>query len=113
MAAYAEFGMDQGATFSTTITLDDDTTNSSLNITGYTAVCSMRRSYYSANVTANLVCTVTDAANGALQLSLAAGNTANITPNRYLFDVKTTSPSGTVTRILEGIITVSPSITRS
>jgi len=112
MAAYAEFYMDQGATFSTTITLDDDTTNSVINVAGYTAVSSMRRSYYSANVTANLTCTFTDPSNGVLVLSMTAANTANITPNRYLFDVKTTSPSSEVTRILEGIITVLPQITK-
>jgi hypothetical protein len=45
-------------------------------------------------------------------MSLGAANTANIKAGRYLFDVSTTSANNKVSRILEGIITVTPGITR-
>jgi hypothetical protein len=112
LSSYAEFYIDQGATFSTTITLDDDATGSRLNVVGYTAESQMKRSYYSANASANLICTFTDSANGELTLSLPSGNTSNLTPNKYLFDVKITSGSNTVTRILEGVIVVTPQISK-
>lgn len=112
MAGFAELFMDQGATFTAVIDLSDDTTNSNINISGYTVRSQMRRSYYSANATANLTCTISDANNGKIVLSLTAGQTANIKSGRYLFDMETEDDAGVVTRVLEGIITVTPGITR-
>ena len=43
---------------------------------------------------------------------LPAANTTAIKAGRYLFDMQTTDTQGTVTRVLEGIITVTPEITR-
>lgn len=112
MAAYVELYMDQGATFNNVINLTDDVTNTYVNVSGYTVRSQMRRSYYSTNATANLVCTVTDAANGEITMSLGASNTAAIKAGRYLFDLETIDTSNTVSRVLEGIITVTPEITR-
>jgi hypothetical protein len=104
--------MDQGATFNNTLNITDDLTNAKVNVSGYTVRSQMRRSYYSANATAQIVCTVTDAANGTILMSLAAANTSNIKAGRYLFDVETVDTASVTTRILEGIITVTPEITR-
>lgn len=112
MAAYVELYMDQGATFNNTLNITDDLTNAKVNIQGYLVTSQMRRSYYSANATANIVCTITDSANGAILMSLGAANTSNIKAGRYLFDVETVDPNGVTSRILEGIITVTPQITR-
>jgi hypothetical protein len=112
MSAYVELYMDQGATFNNTLNITDDLTNAKVNVSGYTVRSQMRRSYYSANATAQIVCTVTDAANGTILMSLAAANTSNIKAGRYLFDVETVDTASVTTRILEGIITVTPEITR-
>jgi hypothetical protein len=112
MAGYVELFVDQGATFNSVINLADDATNVNVNISSYTVRSQMRRSYYSANATANLTCTITDAANGELTLSLTRAQTANIKAGRYLFDLETETPTGDVTRVLEGIITVTPGVTR-
>lgn len=112
MAAYVELYMDQGATFNNIINLADDVTNATLNISGYTVRSQMRRSYYSANATANISCTISNSANGEITMSLPAESTANIKAGRYLFDLETVNPGGVVTRVLEGIITVTPGVTR-
>jgi hypothetical protein len=112
MAAYVELFLDQGTTFNNVITLTDDITNSSINISGYSVKSQMRRSYYSVNPTANISCSITDASNGQITLSLTASQTSNIKAGRYLFDVDTTDSMDTVARVLEGIITVTPSVTR-
>lgn len=112
MAAYVELYMDQGATFNNVINITDDVTNTPVNVSGYTVTSQMRRSYYSVNATANIVCTITDASNGEVTMSLSAANTANIKAGRYLFDVKTVDGSNVVSRILEGIITVTPQVGR-
>ena len=111
MATYIELGMDQGATFSTTITLSNDTTNSNINLTGYTVKSQMRYSYYAANASATLNCTIANTSTGLITIGLDAANTANLKPSRYLFDVKTISPANVVTRVLEGIITVYAQVT--
>lgn len=112
MVAYVELYMDQGSTFRNVINLTDDLTNESMNVSGYTVRSQMRRSYYSANASATIVCSVTDAANGEITMSLAASNTSNIRAGRYLFDLETVDRGGVVSRVLEGIITVTPEITR-
>lgn len=112
MAAYVELFMDQGATFNNIINLSDDLTNANINVSGYIVRSQMRRSYYSTNATANIICTITNAADGEITMSLSANTTANIKSGRYLFDLETVDTNGIVNRVLEGIITVTPEVTR-
>jgi hypothetical protein len=104
--------MDQGASFNNVINLTDDLSNASLNILGYTVRSQMRRSYYSVNATANITCTITNSSNGEITMSMTAANTTLIKAGRYLFDLETVDLNGIVSRVLEGIITVTPQITR-
>lgn len=112
MTAYVELYIDQGSTFNSIIHLTDDATNSPINVSGYTANSQIRRSYYSANISANITCTFSNTANGELTLSMTAAETANLKAGRYVFDVKTTSNSNVTSRIVEGIINVTPGVTR-
>jgi hypothetical protein len=108
---YAELTLDQGATFESTLDLVADD-GSAVNVAGYLFSGQIRKSYYSSNATANLTITVSDAANGNLTISLNSATTANIAAGRYLYDVKMTDTANTVTRLVEGIITVTPQITK-
>jgi hypothetical protein len=112
MAAYVELYLDQGTTFNNIINLTDDVTNTPINVSGYVVTSQMRRSYYSANISANITCTLSNVANGEIIMSMTAANTTNIKAGRYLFDVKATDIYNITSRILEGIITVSPQITK-
>lgn len=112
MAAYTELYLDQGATFNNIINLTDDITNAPINIAGYTITSQMKRSYYSSNITANIVCTVTNYSNGEITMSMTAANTAKIKAGRYVFDVKLKDQVNIITRVLEGIITVTPQVTK-
>lgn len=112
MAAYVELYMDQGANFRNVVNLTDDITNASINLVSYSVRSQMRRSYYSANATANIVCVISDSSNGEITMTMTAANTANIKAGRYLFDLETEDGNGFVTRVLEGIITVTPQVTR-
>ena len=110
-AAYTDLYIDQGADFETNLDLlaDDGT---SINISGYSFSSQIRKSYYSANATANLVIVITDAANGNTLVTLDSANSANIFPGRYVYDVRMKDSSNTITRVVEGIITVTPQVTR-
>lgn len=112
MASFVELFIDQGTTFNNIINLTDDNTNVPINIYGYSVSSQMRRSYYSQNITANITCTTSNTSNGEISMSISAANTANIKAGRYVFDVKTVSGNGNTTRVLEGIITVNPQVTR-
>lgn len=112
MAAYVELFVDQGANFNNVINLTDDVTNLNVNVQGYTVISQMRRSYYSANASANITCSITNAINGEITMTMNANTTANIKAGRYLFDMRVTDRDGVVNRILEGIITVTPRISR-
>lgn len=112
MAAYVELYLDQGTTFNTVINLTDDLTNANINVAGYIVRSQMRRSYYSQNASANITCTITNAAAGEITLSMNAATTSTLKSGRYLFDLETVDPNGFVSRPLEGIINVSPEVTR-
>jgi hypothetical protein len=112
MAAYVELYADQGSTFNNLITLSDDTTNTAINLVGHSVASQMRRSFYSSNASAIINCTILDPSDGILEMNLSAGTTANLKAGHYLFDIETTSPTGEVSRILEGSITISPGVTR-
>lgn len=110
MAAYAELILDQGTSFSTIITINDDTTNLPVNVTNYSISANIKKSYYSANNTGVFETTIYDAAKGNVIVSMSAANSSLIKPGRYVYDVKITSPSNVVTRIVEGILTVTPKV---
>ena len=111
MAAYAELYLDQGTTFNNVINLTDDVTNAYINVSGYVVRSQMRRSYFSANSSANITCTITDAANGEITMSMTAANTSLLKAGRYLYDVEIVDTAGNTSRILEGIITITPQVT--
>ena len=110
MAQFVELSMDQGTSFSVDITVINDD-GSARNVANSTFTSSIRKSYYSNSVTANLSITAADAANGIIYANASAASTANIRPGRYLYDIKEVNGSN-VTRLVEGIITVYPQVTK-
>jgi hypothetical protein len=92
------------------LTLTDDTTNLPINVAGYFINANVKKSYYSVNNTAVFVSTVNDSANGNVTISLSSVTTTAIKAGRYVYDVKITSPGNVVTRIVEGILTVTPRV---
>lgn len=113
MAEYVELFIDQGSDFSTTVNLNDDNTNLPQNVSGYVVTSSLRRSLLSPNVSANLTCSIYDAANGEILISMNAGQTANLRAGSYLFDVRVYSTlSASTSRLIEGVMFVTPSITK-
>ena len=110
MAAFTEITIEQGATFSTTVNVEDAYYNP-INLTGYSASSQMRKSYYSSSAT-NITASVTGTSNGEITLSMTSANTSSLTPGRYVYDLIIDDGANTVTRVVEGIATVLPSVTR-
>ena len=110
-AAYADLYLEQGATFSTTITIDD-VYNNAFDLTRYTANSVIRKSYYSTNASA-VFSTVISIGNGTLTLNMTPNVTSNIAAGTYVYDAVIRDGIDNLTiRILEGKVFVSPSVTR-
>jgi len=115
MAAIANLQIDRGATFSSDVTVTD-TDGSAFNLTGYTAEAKMALGYSSTRTRVTITADIaSDASTGVITLSLTADQTANLeAPARYVYDVEITKTSdSTITRVIEGIITVSPDVTHT
>ena len=110
MAAFSELLIEQGATFSSTVNVEDSA-GASINLHGYSAASQMRKSYYATSNTAFLA-TITGNANGEITLSMTSANTSALTPGRYVYDLLITAPDTTKTRVVEGIVIVSPGVTQ-
>ena len=108
MAIKANLFIDQGTDYQTTITLTDVDDNV-VNLAGYTANAQLRKTYTSSNAVSFTVA-LTEA-TGEVRLSLTDTQTSNIVAGRYVYDVLLTANTIT-TRIVEGIVTVTPGVTR-
>jgi len=111
MAAVSNLYIDQGADFSTTISLTDSN-GDILSLTGYTALGQIRKTYGSSTIAATFGTSLT-AATGQITLTLTDTVTAGITSGRYVYDIIITDSSGDKTRILEGQATITPSVSRT
>jgi len=108
MAAITNLLIEQGANFSSTITLFNDD-----NLTGYTAAGQIRKSYSSSSASATFTISFSaDRSEGQITLSLTSTQTAAVEEGRYVYDIEVTSSDSVVTRVLQGTVTVSPNVTR-
>ena len=111
MAAVSNFYIDQGADFSTIISLTDSN-GDVLNLSGYTALAQIRKTYGSTTI-AGTFTTSLAADTGQLTMSLTDVVTAAMTSGRYVYDVLLTDGSGDKTRVLEGQAILTPGVSRS
>lgn len=107
MAAVHNLYVDQGADFTAEIGIYDDY-NSPWELTGYTGEAKLKKSYYS-SFSYDFVVTI---GNGIIILSLPSSITSVIEQGRYLYDVVITSSLGNKTRVIEGLVTINPGVTK-
>ena len=110
MATISNLFVDAGATYSNIITVSASN-GQALDLTGYTVASQMRKSYASSTVY-NFTSSIYIANQGKVRLQLTPQQSEAIPAGRWLYDVEITSPSGTKTRVVEGIVTVTPQITQ-
>jgi len=110
----ADLCIPQGATFSRVIRWKADGANT--NLAGYTARMQIRPTAGSATTTLALTTEngriALGGTAGTITLSISATDTAAITAGRYVYDLELVSAGGIVTRLLQGIVTVSANVTR-
>jgi hypothetical protein len=109
MASKAHLVIDQGTTYTTDLNLTDDN-GDPLILDGFYAN-SLIKKWYTSSTSVPFNTTI-NTTSGVITLSLDANTTTNMTAGRYVYDVDITEiSSGAVSRVVEGIITVTPSST--
>jgi len=110
MAARADIRIDQGATYQMALTCLDST-GAALDLTGYTGAAQVRGQYSDPSPAAVFTAAI-DARNGIVNLTLTAAQTTALAITDGVWDCKVTDPTGIVTRVCEGKVTVSPEATQ-
>ena len=102
--------LEKGTDFDATFNIQNEDNTTPLNLTGYTAEAKLKKSYYTTASTSFVVDFV-DRYNGILKISLTNTSTSALDPRRYVYDIVLTSPQSIKTRVIEGIIEVTPGVT--
>lgn len=107
--------IDQGATWSVTVTYEDPS-GTPVNLTGYTAAMQVRQQYSSE--TADLTLTTSNGgiaitgATGVVVVTMTDEQTGALDEGYYVYDLELTSAGGQVIRLIQGQLTVAPEVTR-
>jgi hypothetical protein len=100
-----------GSNFSQTFTLESADTNSSLDLTGFTAESQMRK-YAGSSTAINFTILIQSPATlGKITILLSSSETINLRPGRYVYDVLI-STAFTKIRVIEGMVLVRDGVTR-
>jgi hypothetical protein len=110
VATISNLFIDQGSDYSNIITVTGSN-GQPINLTGFTVKSQIRKSFGS-TIAYEFTPTIFAPATGKIRMQLSSESSEEIVPGRYLYDVEITSPSGIKTRVVEGIVTVTPQITR-
>ena len=110
MASISNIFIDQGATFTTTVTVTDADGNAA-SLVGFSVAAQIRKSHLSSTATA-FTATISNASSGEITISLSPTQTTALEAGRFVYDVVITASGGTKTRVVEGQVTVNPSVTR-
>lgn len=107
MASRSNIYIDQGADFRITLELfDGDDDELVVGNGGYNFYASMRK-FYSSAVAANFTI---EAANNDVTLVMTANTSGDLTPGKYEYDVLMRKPTGEISKVVEGLAIVVPTI---
>jgi hypothetical protein len=82
-----------------------------LNLTGYSAQAQLRKTYTSSTST-SFTSTITAATDGMIELALTDTVTGALDQGRYVWDLVITDAAANKTRVVEGIVTIRPGVSR-
>lgn len=111
MAKYSEIPIDQGASFNAVILV---TTIDGLpfDLTDFSVRGQIRRSMTS-STSIVWTCTIEDALEGKIRISLTPAQTDALRPGRYVYDVEIYNILGDVIRVSEGQVAVNQQVTKA
>ena len=110
MAIAQNIIIDQNSDYSQQFTAKTDA-GVVIDLTGSSLDAMVRKSFAASSAT-SFSPTIVSATAGTFTLALTDVQTAALERGRHVYDVRVTDTTSTITRIQEGVATVSPSVTR-
>jgi hypothetical protein len=111
MAVYSNLYIDQGADFSSIVTVEN-VLGQLFDLTNYSARGQIRKTYSSSN-SIDFSANIPNPQSGEILLELTSSQTREMKAGRYVYDVEIfTSNDTEVIRVVEGQIMVNPEVTR-
>ena len=111
MATVSNLYIDQGSDFKVVVTLTNQT-GTPLNLENFVVKSQFRKSYQSSQAVTFNVEILEPFTNGKVRLSLPADTSSGILAGRYLYDIEVVNLLGEKRRVLEGLVILTPEITR-
>ncbi|GFK96007.1 hypothetical protein NNJEOMEG_03881 [Fundidesulfovibrio magnetotacticus] len=111
MAYRYDLKIDQGATLALDIECQDDA-GKPMDLTGYTVQAQIRRRHDDPEPAAVFAAALDDPSTGVVGLILDAHQSGGLTKSYGVWDCEVTAPDGSVQRLVEGKVNVSPQVTR-
>ena len=103
--------IDQGSDFAIEVQIQQNSAN--VNLSTHSARAQLRPTPTSSTKTADFTCSIVNASQGKIKMSLANSVTANISNGKYYYDLELVNSSdSSVTRLIEGVARVTPEVTR-
>jgi len=116
VATISNLNIDAAADYQSTVTISSiatDGTETAFDLTNYSATASLRKNFAS-STKIDFSCNIdSPATNGNVTISLTDVQTESLDRGRYVWDMTVTSAGGTITRVVEGVVTINPSVTRT
>jgi uncharacterized cupin superfamily protein len=102
--------IDQGTDYIKIVTVVDGDGNM-VDLNGYTVKSQMRK-YYKSTSGYTFQSGIFSLEEAKIYIGMDRDETRDVPAGRYLYDIEITSPSGERIRVLEGVVTVTPEITK-
>ena len=103
--------IDQGSDFAIEVQIQQNSAN--VNLSTHSARAQLRPTPTSSTKTADFTCSITNATQGKIKMSLGNSTTASISNGKYYYDLELVNSSdSSVTRLIEGVARVTPEVTR-
>ena len=96
--------------FEQTFMLEDSSTNSAKDLTGFTGTCKMQRTLNLGSLT-QFTLAFTNRTQGKIRITLTDDQTAQIADGKYFYELVLTDPSSIVERVIEGVVIVKHPVT--
>lgn len=114
-AATYDILIEQGATFQLDLVYKDSA-GAPIDVSGYTARMQVRRTYDAPTALLSLTtennCITLGGAAGTVVVKAPATATDNLPAKTGVYDLELISPSGDVTRLIRGAVSISPEVTK-
>jgi hypothetical protein len=113
MTTQANLYVDKGTDFGINLELTAEVEEGDVfDISNKDFHCSFRK-HYSTSIIANAEITIIESATNVIELFISGDTTRELDDGNYVYDIVMFNPSGSSTKILEGLLKIEPTVTET